>query len=377
MIQEKQKLSGNLKTKQSLNGSLNNAVIYVDPITQEKEVTPSKMVQEVVPDKGFTGLSKVIVNSYTPVVAKKKILNNGIYKSADDDLDGYSEVEVAASGVNLNDYLSKTLTSGSSSYGSGIAASILKIPEDMKFANTDAKYMFLGCGNLTEIPLLDTSNVKNMSSMFSRCSKLTTIPLLNTSKVYSMEAMFEYCTSLVSIPLLDTSNVIEMNGMFSSCSNLTSIPLLNTFKARQMQHTFNSCYSLTSIPQLDTSNVTTFYNTFYNCNNLTDVPLLNASKATYMVNVFAGTSKLTNFGGFENLGQAYSTTQSANYNAYKLDLQWSPSLTHDSLMNVINNLYDIKTKGCNSQQLVLGSTNLAKLTAEEIAIATNKGWTVS
>ena len=377
MIQEKQKLSGNLKTKQSLNGSLNNAVIYVDPITQEKEVTPSKQVQEVVPDKGFTGLSKVIVNPYTPVVAKKKILNNGVYKAADDDLDGYSEVEVATSGVNLNDYLSKTLTSGSSSYGSGIAASILKIPEDMKFANTDAKYMFLGCGNLTEIPLLDTSNVKNMSSMFSRCSKLTTIPLLNTSKVYSMEAMFEYCTSLVSIPLLDTSNVIEMNGMFSSCSNLTSIPLLNTSKARQMQHTFNSCYSLTSIPQLDTSNVTTFYNTFYNCNNLTDVPLLNASKATYMVNVFAGTSKLTNFGGFENLGQAYSTTQSVNYNAYKLDLQWSPSLTHDSLMNVINNLYDIKTKGCNSQQLVLGSTNLAKLTAEEIAIATNKGWTVS
>lgn len=377
MIQEKQKLSGNLKTKQSLNGSLNNAVIYVDPITQEKEVTPSKQAQEVVPDKGFTGLSKVIVNSYTPVVAKKKISTNGIYKAEDDNLDGYSEVEVATSGVDLNDYISKTLTSGSSSYGSGIASSILKIPEDMKFANTDARYMFLGCGNLTEIPLLDTSNVKNMSSMFSRCSKLTTIPLLNTSKVYSMEAMFEYCTSLVSIPLLDTSNVIEMNGMFSSCSNLTSIPLLNTSKARQMQHTFNSCYSLTSIPQLDTSNVTTFYNTFYNCNNLTDVPLLNASKATYMVNVFAGTSKLTNFGGFENLGQAYSTTQSVNYNAYKLDLQWSPSLTHDSLMNVINNLYDIKTKGCNSQQLVLGSTNLAKLTAEEIAIATNKGWTVS
>ena len=377
MIQEKQKLSGNLKTKQSLNGSLNNAVIYVDPITQEKEVTPSKQVQEVVPDKGFTGLSKVIVNPYTPVVAKKKILNNGVYKAADDDLDGYSEVEVATSGVNLNDYLSKTLTSGSSSYGSGIAASILKIPEDMKFANTDAKYMFLGCGNLIEIPLLDTSNVKNMSSMFSRCSKLTTIPLLNTSKVYSMEAMFEYCKSLVSIPLLDTSNVIEMNGMFSSCSNLTSIPLLNTSKARQMQHMFNSCYSLTSIPQLDTSNVTTFYNTFYNCNNLTDVPLLNASKATYMVNVFVGCSKLTNFGGFENLGQAYSTTQSANYNAYTLDLRYNTSLTYDSLMNVINNLYDIKTKGCNSQQLVLGSTNLAKLTAEEIAIATSKGWTVS
>lgn len=377
MIQEKQNFSGDLNTKQSLNGSLNNAVIYVDPITQEKEVTPSKQVQEVVPDKGFTGLSKVIVNPYTAVVAKKKILNNGVYKAADDDLDGYSEVEVATSGVNLNDYINKSLTDGNANYGSGIASSILKIPEDMTFANTEAKYTFWGCSNLTEIPLLDTSNVKNMSSMFSRCSKLTTIPLLNTSKVYSMDSMFSYCSSLISIPLLDTSNVTEMNNMFTYCTSLTSIPLLNTSKARQMQHMFSYCSSLTSIPQLDTSNVTTFYNTFYSCNNLTDVPLLNASKATYMVSVFNATSKLTNFGGFENLGQAYSTTQSANYNAYKLELKYNTNLTHDSLINVINNLYDIKTKGCNSQQLVLGSTNLAKLTAEEIAIATEKGWTVS
>lgn len=51
-------------------------------------------------------------------------------------------------------------------------------------------------------------------------------------------------------------------------------------------------------------------------------------------------------------------------------------LTHDSLMNVINNLYDIKSKGVKPQTLQLGNTNKAKLTAEEIAIATNKGWNV-
>ena len=46
-------------------------------------------------------------------------------------------------------------------------------------------------------------------------------------------------------------------------------------------------------------------------------------------------------------------------------------------MNVINNLYDIKTKGCNPQGLVLGSINLNKLTSEQIAIATERGWSVS
>lgn len=46
-------------------------------------------------------------------------------------------------------------------------------------------------------------------------------------------------------------------------------------------------------------------------------------------------------------------------------------------MNLINNLYDIASKGCKTQQLKLGATNLAKLSEEEIAIATNKGWSVS
>ena len=45
-------------------------------------------------------------------------------------------------------------------------------------------------------------------------------------------------------------------------------------------------------------------------------------------------------------------------------------------MNVINNLYDLTANGLSGQTLTLGSTNMAKLTADEIAIATNKGWTI-
>ena len=62
---------------------------------------------------------------------------------------------------------------------------------------------------------------------------------------------------------------------------------------------------------------------------------------------------------------------------YTLDLHYSALLTHESLMNVINNLYDIKTKGVKPQQLVLGSKNLAKLSEDELAIGTLKGWSIS
>ena len=70
-------------------------------------------------------------------------------------------------------------------------------------------------------------------------------------------------------------------------------------------------------------------------------------------------------------------SQSENYSDYTFDLRRCPLLTHESLMNIINGLYDIKTAGVKPQQLILGSTNLAKLTSEEIAIATNKGFSVS
>ena len=79
MIREKKKLTGNLNTKQSLNGSLSNSVVYVSPITQEKEVTPTREIQEVTPDIGYTSLSKVKVNGYTPYVASKNITSKSTY----------------------------------------------------------------------------------------------------------------------------------------------------------------------------------------------------------------------------------------------------------------------------------------------------------
>lgn len=139
--------------------------------------------------------------------------------------------------------------------------------------------------------------------------------------------------------------------------------------------------TFTTLPSLianaDWSQVTNVATMFSSCAYLTTVPELSLSGATNLKQMFRYCIALTTLGGFKNLGQAYSTSESANYSDYKLDLSTCSSLTHDSLMNVINKLYDIATKGCNTQQLVLGSTNLAKLTAEEIAIATNKGWSVS
>ena len=194
-----------------------------------------------------------------------------------------------------------------------------------------------------------------------------------------MSSMFSGCLDLTTIPQLDTSNVTNMSYMFSSCRSLTNIPQLDTSKVTTMSSMFQGCQKLTTIPQLDTSKVTSVYNMFGHCDVLISLPLLNFSNVIDIRYFFDSTASgtLTILGGFQNLGQAYLTTQSANYNNYKLDLIAKYNLTHDSLMNVINNLYDIASKGVKTQQLLLGSTNISKLSAEEIAIATNKGFSVS
>ena len=192
---------------------------------------------------------------------------------------------------------------------------------------------------------------------FKNYNKLLAIPNINTNNNTGTSSMFNNCYLLTTIPQFDTSKVTNMNSMFYNCYSLTMIPQLDTSKVTNMSSMFSSCNSLTMISQLDTSSVTDINGMFYNC------------------------SSPETLGGFLNLGQAYKTTTSANYSSYKLDLSSCKKLTEQSLINVLTNLYDIKTKGCKAQQVVIGSTNLAKLTSEEgqqaLSNAQAKGWTVS
>ena len=238
--------------------------------------------------------------------------------------------------------------------------------------------MFNSCKSLSSVPALDTSNVTEMSSMFSGCHSLVEIPALDTSNVTNMGLMFVECESLTTVPLLNTSNVTEMGGMFSGCHSLVEIPTLDTSKGKFLAAMFAGCSSLKQIPLLNTKSCTNISGMFEGCTSLETVPILDASNVGDISKIFKDCPSLVMLGGLKNLGMDYSSAYyiHANKREYTLDLSYSPLLTHDSLMNVINNLYDIKSKGVKTQTLQLGDTNKAKLTVEEIAIATNKGWNV-
>lgn len=238
--------------------------------------------------------------------------------------------------------------------------------------------MFNNCKSLSSVPTLDTSNVTEMTGMFTECKKLSSVPALNTSNVTNMGLMFAGCESLTTVPLLNTSNVTEMGGMFSGCHSLVEIPTLDTSKGKFLAAMFAGCSSLKQIPLLNTKSCTDINGMFEGCTSLETVPILDASNVGDISKIFKDCPSLVMLGGLKNLGMDYSSAYyiHANKSEYTLDLSYSPLLTHDSLMNIINNLYDIKSKGVKPQTLQLGDTNKAKLTAEEIAIATDKGWNV-
>ena len=224
---------------------------------------------------------------------------------------------------------------------------------------TNMKYMFENCTSLTTVPLFDTSNVTNMKCMFDYCTSLVNVPLFNTQNVESMAIMFRQCTNLTSVPLFDTKNVTSMSGMFENCTSLTSVPLFNTQNVTETNYMFNECTNLTSVPSFNTSNVTDMYGMFRNCTNLTSVPLFNTQNVTETNYMFYGCTSLKNVGGFKDL-------------KISIDLGYCP-LTHESAMNVINK---ITRPTAGVQTITFSRTTFNTLSAEDIKIATKKGWEI-
>lgn len=329
MIQCSGNLVGKLSAKGSLAGKLNNAVVKEYPELEDLTVTPSAEEQHFKSEKyGYNNVTvkavegeelNIIPSTETQVKEGlyNKVIVQGDSNLIADNIKEGTEIFGVQGSAKVNDNNAKVLTSiqiRNSSSELGVVRLIEEVPE---------------------ITLLNFGTYTRSINLFKNCQSLKKAPFIDTSKVSSAYSMFYDCQSLKEIPQYNTKN-------FTNCDSI-----------------FYNCISLETIPELDFSSCITLDNAFYNC------------------------SKLTNLGGFINLGKGY-TSKTNNYSSYILDLSYCVELTHDSLMNVINNLYDLNLTynvanggTLYTQQLILGSTNIVKLTAEEIAIATNKGFSVS
>lgn len=273
-----------------------------------------------------------------PTLIAKTISANGTYNASDDNAYGYGSVSVnipekklGTKTINANgDY---NATADSLDGYSNVSVSVPEKILTTKTITIDGTY------NATDDNADGYSQVKVMvptddiNDYFNNTL---------TSKGYYTSSWEDIVKKIPPIKIIGN----DATYIFANC-RINGFTRIDTRNVTKMSYMFDSA-RCKAIPELDASKVTDIESLLMNCTYLED------------------------FGGLLNLGKAYPDTSIKE--SLSLGLHNNNKMTHDSLMNVINKLYDISSKG--TQVINLGDTNKAKLTAEEIAIATNKGWTV-
>lgn len=296
------------------------------------------------PDSNYDGLSSasvgVNVNVPIPTFETEELVAtaNGTYTPS---TNGYSKVR-----VNVSEPVSKYVVPN----GMKFAYSKAFNPDDFDFSNvTDMSHMFNYCSNLKTLDIggWDTSMVTDMSFMFDNTS-LRSLDINNwdVSTVTNMSHMFNFNTSLASLDLSNwnPSACTDMSYMFYYCYQLPSLNISNwnVPNTGSLNDMFGSCKSLRSLDLSSCrfNNVKSADEMFYQCTKLTNLNMNGAILPKI---------NLTNWG-----------------------LDTCKALTVDSLVSVLNALPQLDEG--QSFTCTIGSTNLAKLSDEQKAIATNKGW---
>ena len=225
-----------------------------------------------------------------------------------------------------------------------------------------------------DLTMIDVSNVTSFYNAFADNKTIENVNVSNwnTSKVTNMHAVFYICDKLQSVSCENwrLDNCTSMYAMFDSCSALKNFDpsRWNTSKVTNMEWVFIRCASLTSLDlsNWDTSQVTIMNNFLSSCTSLTSLNISgwNTSKVHSMRNM------LYNCHSLETL--KCKNLILPDIELGNIGLMYSTKLSVDSLVGLLNALPQ-SDKGYSFQ---IGSDNIVKLTDEQKAIATDKGWTL-
>lgn len=292
-----------------------------------------------------------------------------------------------------------------------------------------------GCYSLIELPIgnWDVSNwtVNYLSYAWSACYSLQNLPIGNWNvsnwRPSSLESTWGSCYMLRELPIENWNVsdwvVTSLSGTWGSLHNLQSLNLnkwdVSNWRVTTCYAMFYACWSLKElkIDQWDVSDwpVTDFSRVFYYCYNLEEIDLTSwnvsnwavttvyylfnsmwyakkidihnwdvsnwsLTEARYLYGSNYTTTLLlpTNlYGTVTNSKYTANLSNLVNFHGPSLDINQNYSnsrrLTHESLVTLINELPTVS----DTKTLTLGQTNRLKLTAAEIAVATQKGWTVA
>lgn len=244
---------------------------------------------------------------------------------------------------------------------------------NVHFKSIDA-YMFYDCQNLIKFDNCSFDTIISLNTTFRDCYSLIEIPILPTiEKQISLDFAFSYCFNLKEITLDCNHQEISLYYTFACDNSLQKVTLLNGENIIGINVAFLYCKSLMIIKGLNTRNCTNLSSTFGYCNSLSILENIDISKVDKKPsNCFKECCCLGKFTCVS--GQTLPTTG----NNLVMDYDFSYcSFNHEAIVELINSLPNKPSTNNNTYKLIVtNNRGVKKLTDEEKAVATNKGWTL-
>ena len=361
-----------------------------------------------------------------PTIEALSITANGTY-TAPDGVDGYSPITVNVPQDGSPDPIVIEGNADNYCAYSPLAVAYIRLyGNTITTANiTSADQMFYNYRGGT-IPFAlnyDPNSSVTLFRCFQDCTNLKSLPVMNNLALGDdIRYAFAGCFSLTNIDNFvnsinwgKTTESLRSSFLFLDCARLQSIPisLFNNIALKQSNtsnswvywyRSFDGCHSLKElknlpIPSSTTFNSNSFASAFNGCQSLRALTFATGNGSPYIVNWKKQTIDLTYIGYANYNGIAYfdrdkEVSDAETYNALKNDPDWwsmnvaYSHYNHNCAVATINSLPDtsayiassggtntIKFKGEMGSGTDEGA--ISNLTAEEIAVATAKGWTVS
>ena len=169
----------------------------------------------------------------------------------------------------------------------------------------------------------------------------------------------------------DNKYIIGGNYAFTSSYKLQEIVCNNLTISGNARYTFNDNYALKRLPSIDYTAATDMQNFLTNAYSL-EPTILDLSSATGLTRLGIFGSSTRRIDGLKGLTVS-SSAPFSNTNSPQLNVSYT-GLDRAALVNLFNSLPTVTdSQVCN----ITGATGANDLTAEDLAIATGKGWSIT
>lgn len=281
---------------------------------------------------------------------------------------------------NLDVIIEDGLTIGENAfYGCG---SVGMVTDTKPSYELDANETFYGCDGLTVFIPEGTTTIAEEA--FKGCEVIKEVVTSNSVTEIKAKAFMD-CLHLRKATIVSNSasEFRLLMGTFSQCYNLEEVTLPSTIKVINA-YTFYKNYNLKRI-NIPDNLIRIETGAFFQCNSLINITLPSGvqylrTQAFYDcrgLKTISMPNSIREIGdrAFDSCSALENVTLESGFNATGLDLSASTKFSVDTMIAMFNALADLT--GQQAKTLTIGSTNLAKLSNEQIAIATQKNWTLA